>query len=161
MPEFEHFHTALPFEVVTDRLKNARIQGVVITVKPVHTDEIVFRLDLRKRSPIGLTLTVAHLKGRIQQAKNGKTYIRYQTHPLAHYSLIVIPTIGIVLTILLIVVLPSELAPIAGVPSVVGILFGLFWTILSSDFRKNDQFRLQELLERMLEKQSSMTTWQA
>jgi len=161
MTELEHFHTALPFEIVTDRLKNARINGVVITVKSIGSDEATFRLDLRKRSAIGLTLTVAHLKGTMRQGNDSKTYITYHAHPLARHSIVMIPSVGIALTILLILVLSPELTPIASIPGIAGVLFGLFWTMLSSDFRKNDQFRLKELIERMLEKQSSMTAWQA
>ncbi len=161
MPEFEHFHTALPYEIAIDRLKNARINGVKISVKSIADDEMAFRFDLRKRSVIGLTLTVAHLNGTIQQARNGKIQVSYRTHPLARYSIVVIPAISITITALLILVLSPELTPIASVPGIAGVLFGLFWTMLNSDFRKNDRFRLQELLERMLEKQSSMTTWQA
>lgn len=161
MTDLAHFHTALPFEIAIDRLKNARINGVSIAVKSIDDDEMTFRFDLRKRSAIGLTLTVAHLQGTIQQTKNSNVHVRYQTHPLARHSIVLIPAIGITMTAILILVVSPELAPIASVPGIVGVLFGLFWTMLNSDFRKNDRFRLQELLERMLEKQSSMTTWQA
>ena len=161
MTELTRFHTSLPFDIANDRLKNARVQGVHITVKLINSDEAMFRLDLRKRTSLGITLTVAYLEGTIQQGKDGKTHISYQSHPLSRWSVILIPLVGIMVTLLLIVLMSHELAIIAGVPGIAGVLFIIFWDTLNSDFRKNDRLRLQDLVERILEKKSSMATWEA
>jgi hypothetical protein len=160
MTELDRFYTALPFAIATDRLKNAKVNGVNITVKPVDSHEVDFHLDLRKKTPLGITLTMAHLDGTLQQGKDGKTQVSYQTHPLPRHSNVIIPAIGIILTVILLFTLSPELAPIASVPGIAGVLFALFWNMLNGDVLANDRFRLTELLERMLEKQSSMATWQ-
>lgn len=161
MTQLDRFYSTLPFDVATNRLQNVRVQGVTINVTPTDTDILEFRLDLHKKTPFGITLVMAHLDGTIRQAQeDGKTHITYQTYPLSRNSIVLIPTIGIVTTVLSMILLPPELALIASVPGIAGALFALFWNMLNSDFRKNDQFRLQELIERMLEKHSSMATWQ-
>ena len=161
MTQLEHFHTTLPFDRAVERLNNGRVQGVKITVKPVDSDMVNFRLDLRKRSPLGIMLTTAHLIGTIRQVNDGNLHVSYQTHPLSRYSVGMVLTIGIAMTVLLLNLLPLEFAPIAGMPGIAGVLFALFWNMLNSDIGKEDRFRLQELIARILEKQSSMATWQA
>jgi len=161
MTQLDRFHSTLPFDTATNRLKNVRIQGVDITVKPIGDDTVEFRLDLRKRSPFGIPLTIAHLNGTLRRGKDGNTQITYQTHPLSRYSVMIITSIAIMITGLLIFILSPELAPIASVPGIAGVLFALFWNLLNSDVRAGDRFRLEELLERILEKQSSMATWEA
>jgi hypothetical protein len=160
-PSLDNFYSIIPFALAIDRLQNVRVKGVSITVTPTDTDTVEFRLDLQKKTPVSMTLIMAHLDGTIRQVQDGKIHIAYQTHPLSRNSKVIIPAIGIAMSALLAISLPPEFAPIASAPGVAGALFALFWNMLSSDFRKDDQFRLEELIERILEKSSSMVIWQS
>lgn len=160
MAQRQNFYSPLPYQIAKDRLENARVRGVNINLNETDQDCADFRLALLKEFPVGPSFTLAHLKGTITRTQGQNLRVDYETHGLAHNSTRTIPLIGIGLTIILMILLPPELIPIASIPGVAGLIFTIFWTTFSDEVRKGDQLRLQELLERMLEKQTAMATWQ-
>jgi|GEM_PF-1747849 len=160
MARTQSFYSTLPYHIATDRLKNARVRGVNINLNETDNNSADFILDLLQETPIGASLTMAHLKGTITRTQGQNLRVEYQTHGLAHNSIIVVPIIGVIMTVILMVLMPPELFPIASIPGIASFLFAVFWGTFSDEVRKRDQSRLKELLERMLEKQTSMAAWQ-
>lgn len=159
MTQTQSFYSRLPYHIAKDRLQHAKIRGVSINLNESDPNSADFILDLLKEFPVG-RVTLAHLKGTITRTQGQNLRIEYQTHGLAHNSTLIIPIIGIILTLILMIVLPPELFTIATIPGVAGLIFTVFWGTFSDEVRKGDQSRLEELLERMLEKQTNMATWQ-
>jgi len=160
MTQDTRFYSNLPYETATNRLQHVNVQGVNISVKQTEPQTTEFRLDLQKQTPAG-TLIMAHLKGTVQEVKGGKIQVAYQTYAFSANSLWMLIAGGMTLSFTLLLLLPTNLTPIISAPGVISIMIVLFWSILGDDIRKDDRFRLEELIERMLEKHTTMATWQA
>lgn len=157
--ENSHFYSPLAHDIATDRLRHAAVKGVNITVTQDESNMTRFRLDLQKNTPMG-NVVMAHLIGTIEPVDDTQIQITYQTHAFSNQTISLVAMVGIVISLALFFVLPTEFAPIVSAPGIAGILIVVFWSMLGTDVRQGDQFRLQELIERMLEKQTSMMTWQ-
>lgn len=153
------FYSALPYQIATDRLKNAKVRGVHINLRETDNTSAEFVFDLLQELPVG-RLTTAHLKGTLEVTQGRNIRIEYETGALSHQTVFIVPVIGITITVMLMILLPPELVPIASMPGIASILFSLFWGTFNDEVRKGDQHRLKELLERMLEKNTIMATWQ-
>jgi len=160
MTQKQHFYSTLPYDVATDRLKHAKVRGVNINLTETDSRTADFVFDLLQDFPVGGHFTLAHIKGTIKQTSGRNLRIDYQSRGLARNSIYIVPVIGIIATIILMILFPPELSPIASVPGVAGLIFAVFWNTFSDEVHKPDQLRLKELLERMLEKQTTMSTWQ-
>ncbi len=161
MAHTQNFYSPLPYNVATDRLKHAKVRGVHINLNEADSHSSEFILNLLQEFPIVPNLTLAHCKGKITRTQGQNLRVEYKTYGLSSKSTWLVPLIGLSITLILMGVLPANLLPIASVPGVAGLIFTVFWSTFSDEVRKGDQLRLQELLERMLEKQTSMATWQA
>lgn len=160
MTRDRQFYSSLPYDIASDRLRQINVRGVNITVDEPQPDVTQFRLDLTKKTPIG-TIVSAHLVGTVRPIANNKIQIAYYTRAFSRYIRLLLPAVGLSLSLILFLILSPEMAPIISAPGAASILIVLFWSLMESDIRKNDQFRLQELIERILEKQTTMLTWQA
>ena len=160
MTEDTRFYSNLSYDTATHRLQHADVRGVTISVTQPTPEITQFRFDLQTQTPIG-TWIMAHLKGTIQEARGNQLEVTYQTRAFSHRSLWLIVALGLSLSVILFLLLPSSMVAIISAPGIASIMLVLFWSVLGEDVRKNDQFRLQELVERMLEKHTTMMTWQA
>lgn len=160
MTQDTRFYSDLTYDTATDRLKQVHVRGVTITVNQPEPQVTEFRLDLHKPTPIG-TFIMAQLKGTIQPTRDNQIQVAYQTYAYSRKMLWFVPTVGISISVVLLILLPSSMSPIISAPGVASILMVLFWITMGSEVRKDDRFRLEELLERMLEKRSAMMVWQA
>lgn len=159
MSRDENFYSPLSIETASQRLQSARVKGVKIHVQENDPHILHFRFDLLKSLPIG-NLTNAHLKGTIQGIQGNRIRVDYHTRALFPHASLIIPAINIFISLILWTLLPIELAIISGLPLIMGVLFGIFWSFFRDSLNEGDRQRLQELLGRMLEKSTSMRSWQ-
>lgn len=159
MAHQDHFYSSLPFTTAIDRLKHSRVQGVKITVKTRDPDTVTFRLDLLSPTRFKLTMVSAHLSGTIRHVQGGRIYVDYHTRALSHLATVLLPVLGIVLSIVFWLIFPPEMIVVSAIPAIAGMLFLLFWGMLQDNVNDDDQARLVELIGRMLEKETTMAVW--
>lgn len=160
MTQDTHFYSNLAYDTATDRLQQVAVRGVTIRVQQPELNVTAFRLDLHQSTPIG-TIVMAHLKGTLRSMPDDRIMVAYQTGAFSPTMRWLIPIVGISLSLLLLFILPASMSPIISAPGVIGILTVVFWSTMGSDLRREDRSRLRQLLERILEKQTTMMVWQA